>query len=92
MPSDLIQDHVVDQVTLRRKFGKIKIILLSGLRTKLSHAEWLLGIHIVVLERTDQGPLNLLYFDLREHAAVPRALNQLDDVQLEVQPLAQLAH
>ena len=62
--SDLIQNHVVNQITLRRKIAKVKLVLLRGLRTKLLHAEWLLFIHIVVLERTDQRPLNLLQLDL----------------------------
>ena len=42
VPSDLIQNHVVNQITLRRKIAEVKLILLIELRTKLLHAEWLL--------------------------------------------------
>ena len=71
---------MIDQVTLRRKIAKVEFILLCSFCTKLFDAEGLLWIHIVVLERTDQSPLNLLKFDLREDTAVPGASDQLNYV------------
>ena len=80
MSSDLIQDHVVNQVVLGLEVAKVKIILLSGLCPQLLDSERLVRIHVVVLELADEAPLDLFQFDLGENATVPRTSYKFNNI------------